>query len=149
MNNLPEIRDIHIPDGVSLFPLAYGWWVILLAVILLFVVIKLIMWSIKTSKKHYALKKLKQIETKNPVTSAIEISELLRRICTVKYRNASAFYGKEWIDFLNSKTSHPLSQNAAKLLMFAPFMKDNDKTYDYKTAEELKTFCQIWIGANL
>ena len=24
MNNLPEIRDIQIPDGVSFFPVAYG-----------------------------------------------------------------------------------------------------------------------------
>ena len=31
MNNLPEIRDIQIPDGVSFFPVAYGWWVVLAA----------------------------------------------------------------------------------------------------------------------
>ena len=27
--NLPELRDIHLPEGVSAFPPAYGWWVIL------------------------------------------------------------------------------------------------------------------------
>lgn len=28
MDNLPELRDIHVPDGVSAFPPAYGWWVV-------------------------------------------------------------------------------------------------------------------------
>ena len=34
-NNLPELRDIHLPDGVSAFPPAYGWWVILATIIAL------------------------------------------------------------------------------------------------------------------
>ena len=35
MDNLPNLRDIHIPDGVSAFPPAYGWWVMLLALLLM------------------------------------------------------------------------------------------------------------------
>ena len=32
-NNLPELRDIHLPDGVSAFPPAYGWWIMLLSIL--------------------------------------------------------------------------------------------------------------------
>ena len=39
-DNLPELRDIHLPDGVSAFPLAYGWWVIGLSIIGAIVLIK-------------------------------------------------------------------------------------------------------------
>ena len=40
MDNLPELRDIHLPsDGVSIFPLAYGWWgLLLLAIAMIFAV---------------------------------------------------------------------------------------------------------------
>ena len=38
MNNLPEIRDIQIPDGVSFFPVAYGWWVVLAAGVFAFMI---------------------------------------------------------------------------------------------------------------
>lgn len=35
MNNLPEIRDIQIPDGVSFFPVAYDGGLFWLPVFLL------------------------------------------------------------------------------------------------------------------
>lgn len=149
MNNLPEIHDVYIPDGVSVFPLAIGWWIILGSIICFLVLFKFILWSIKTSKKYYALNKLKKIETEAPVEAAIKISELLRRICNVKFKNASVLYGDEWITFLNEHTNQKLPKEAAKLLVYAPFMDKNDKLYSSKTASELKEFCKNWIGANL
>ena len=41
-DNLPELRDIHLPDGVSAFPPAYGWWVVLLAILSIVAAVKLI-----------------------------------------------------------------------------------------------------------
>lgn len=150
MNNLPEIRDIYIPDGVSFFPLAYGWWVIFVSIVLFFVILKFLFWGIRTSRKFYALKQLKQIDTKSPVAAAIEMSELLRRICAFKYKEASALYGEKWIDFLNEHTSHKISSSTADLLVSAPFMKQSeDNIQNVETAEKLKEFCKIWIGANL
>ncbi|MBO5038775.1 MAG: DUF4381 domain-containing protein [Alphaproteobacteria bacterium] len=149
MNNLPEIRDIYIPDGVSFFPIAYGWWVLLTGLFLLFFMIKLLLLGIKKSKKHYALKTLKNINANSPVTAAIEMSELLRRICTVKYKEAAALYGQEWIDFLNNHTEDKLSGDEANLLMYAPFMKEQNSPFNEMAAEKLKTFCKNWIGANL
>ena len=149
MNNLPEIHDIYIPDGVSVFPLAYGWWIVLLSIICLFILFKFISWSIRTSKKYYALNKLKKIEVESPVDAAIKISELLRRICNVKFKTASVLYGDEWINFLNDHTSQKLSEQSAKLLVYAPFMDKKDKLYNAQTASELKEFCKNWIGANL
>ena len=51
MNNLPEIRDIQIPDGVSFFPVAYGWWVVLAAGVFAFMIIKIILKKKKEEKK--------------------------------------------------------------------------------------------------
>lgn len=149
MNNLPEIRDIYVPDSVSFFPIAYGWWVLLISAVLLLFMIKLFLFGIRKSRKHYALNTLKNIKTSNSVTAAIEMSELLRRICTVKYKEAAALYGQDWIDFLNKHTENTLSGDEAKLLMYAPFMKESGNTFDETTAEKLKAFCKNWIGANL
>ena len=149
MDNLPEIRDIHIPEGVSLFPIAYGWWVILLGLIGAIILIKLIALAIRTSKRIYALKQLKNINTDKPVVAAIKFSELLRRIRHFKFKEASALYGDDWIKFLNNHTSHKIADDCAKLLIYAPFMNIDDKSYSPQTAEELKAFCKYWIGANL
>ena len=63
--NLPELRDIHLPDGVSLFPPAYGWWVILGSVLLLLALIELFLILRRKSKKRYALYLLQHIDRKS------------------------------------------------------------------------------------
>lgn len=149
MDNLPEFKDIHIPDGVSVFPLAYGWWVILSAIILLIVTIKFFLWAVKTSRKYYALKMLQKINTKKPIESAVKISELLRRICIYKYKNANVLYAQEWIDFLNSKAKVKINGKYAKLLEYAPYMDANNNTYTQDDAEAIKEFAKQWIGVNV
>ncbi len=148
MNNLPEIKDIHIPDTVSLFPLAYGWWVILFFIICLFFLIKIILFVIKTSKKYYALKELKNFDSLSEIDTVISISNLLRRICAIKYKEAASLYGKEWVIFLTNKDIS-LSKEAAELLIYAPFMDKNTKNFKSKYVNELKSFCKKWIGDNL
>ena len=148
MNNLPEIKDIHIPDAVSIFPLAYGWWVILVALLCLYFLIKAILFIIKTSKKYYALKELSNLDDLDNITAVIGVSNLLRRICSIKYENAKALYGKDWVEFLTSK-GKSLSKEASDLLIYAPFMDKNSKKYNSKHVEEIKNFCKEWIGDNL
>ena len=102
-----------------------------------------------SSIKYYALGKLKSIETSSPIDAGIQMSELLKRICNLKYKEASVLHGKEWLDFLNKHTSHKLSSNASNLLMYAPFINKNEKKYTNKDAILLKDFCRYWIGENL
>lgn len=148
MNNLPEIKDIHIPDTVSMFPLAYGWWVILVLIIGLFLFIQLVRFIIRTSKRYYALKELKNLDLLVGIDAVIGLSNLLRRICSIKYKNASSLYGKDWVNFLTSE-GRCLSADAANLLINAPFMNRKTKKYNQKTIDELKTFGRKWIGDNL
>jgi hypothetical protein len=149
MNNIPEIRDIQYPDGVSVFPLAYGWWVIIIGVILLFFAIIFINNIIKKSRKHYALKKIDVLNTSNVVESAIEMSNILRRICLLKYKEASTLFGDDWIKFLVQKSTTSIDEEVKNLLLYAPFINKNTTKFSEKDAQKLKLFCKNWIGANL
>ena len=119
------------------------------SMIALFLIIKLIIFGIKTSKKHYALKQLKNIDTNSAVEAVIEMSLLLRRICNAKFKQASALYGQDWLDFLTKHSKSTLSEKASKLLVFAPFMDKNSTQYSSLEAQEVKNFCKHWIGENL
>ncbi len=148
-NNLPELRDIHLPDGVSAFPPAYGWWVILggiLAVILLVYVISVLR---RKSKKLYALYLLQNIHCNNSIASAVEMSAILRRICVFKYKEAAVLTGGEWLDFLNSKSKRPLAGKAAELLLAAPYIRPETKGFERADVVRLRQFCREWIGENL
>lgn len=149
MNDLPEIKDLQIPDGVSVFPVAYGWWVVLSVLIAGLILFKIISHYLRVNKRRYALKEAENITIENPVSAAVLLSELLRRVCLLKYKEASAFSGEDWISFLNEHSSSPLGEKAAKLLSFAPFMNTDDMTYSTGDAENLKQFCLKWIGENL
>lgn len=94
MDNLPELRDIHLPsDGVSIFPLAYGWWGLLLLAIAMIFAVKIICWFRKNSKRIYALYLLKKNASENSASAAVKMSELLRRICISRYPEAVSYSG--------------------------------------------------------
>ncbi len=148
-NNLPELRDIHLPDGVSAFPPAYGWWIILAAIVAAALLAWLFMVWRRKSKKRYALFLLQSIDCSNSVASAAEMSVILRRICVFKYKKAAALSGRNWLDFLNAHTSLPLAGKAAELLLNAPYMPPQSTGFEHADVAELCRFCRRWIGENL
>lgn len=150
MDNLPQLRDIHLPeDGVSIFPLAYGWWGILIAVFLVYLAAIFFVWLRRASAKIYARHLLADANDDNPVRAATQMSEILRRICVRKYPDAVALSGKKWIEFLNSKSKLQIDDEAAKLLNDAPFAREGDVRYQKDKLYRLRQFCYVWIGENL
>ena len=150
MDNLPELRDIHLPDqGVSFFPLAYGWWMIFGAVIASVLLIWLILQTRKQSKKLYAKYLLNKYAKENNIKSAIIMSEILRRICLKKYPEAVAFSGQNWSDFLLSKSRKKLSEKSRLLLQTAPYIKETSDDFSAQDIIDLRKFCYDWVGENL
>ena len=148
-DNLPELRDIHVPNDLPDFPLGYGWLVIIIGCILCWSAYKFIRFAITKSKKRYALNLLKNIALNNVQKSASAMSEVLRRICVQKYPEALVLSGNDWIEFLNKKAKSKLDNATAKLLVDAPYMPSNSKSYNIETLQKLKVFCLKWIGENL
>ena len=134
-DNLPELRDIHIPQDLSSFPMGYGWWVIVLICILSWGAYKFIRLAIIKSKKRYALKLLNNNTSNNIKKSASAMSEVLRRICVYKYPEALVLSGNDWIEFLNKKAKSKLDNATAKLLVDAPYMPSNSKSYNIETLQ--------------
>lgn len=150
MDNLPELRDIHLPEyDISFWPLANGWWVLITTVIFLYVLVKTTMWLRRKSAKIYARRILNNLSMQNYIASAAKMSELLRRVCVRRYPEAVALKGGEWLDFLNAKTSHKLDEKTANLLKDAPFIQQDSKIYAVEDVQNLRKFCDIWLGENL
>jgi hypothetical protein len=147
MDNLPQLRDIHLPPETIFFPLGYGWLIVFAALILLYILYRLAKFLYQKSKKRYALMLLKRASADN-LDSVRQISEILRRICLYRYKNAAAYYGNDWILFLNNHAKKPLLDSAAQLLLYAPYMAQNKK-YPPEVYRALREFAKNWIGENL
>ena len=111
-DNLPQLRDIHLPPDVSWWPIAYGWWLIVALVVLGVCLFYLIKYLRKKSKKLYAMHLLKNIQNDSAVLAISSMSEILRRICIYKYPQAVSLTGEEWESFLLSKTKAVVSDKA-------------------------------------
>ncbi|WP_066246169.1 DUF4381 domain-containing protein [Beggiatoa leptomitoformis] len=153
MNPTPELalRDIHLPDPVSWFPPALGWWLLLIIVPLL---IGLVFWvwryrqRIQTSPQKNALTRLQQLEQQyqthqNTQQLVIELSRLLRRACLSYYnrQQVAGLTGEAWLQFLDKPlVNQPFSQGIGRALSEMPYQATANVD-----APALITLCREWL----
>ena len=147
MDKLPLLKDIHLPDPIWGFPMGYGIFMIMIMPVVIYFMYKLFKFIYAKSKKYYALNLLKKARQNN-VQSVIKISEILRRVCLYKYKDAVSLFGNEWIEFLNKHCKQQIKGQAAELLVYAPYIQKNMQ-YDQKIYKMIRKYVKHWIGENL
>jgi len=161
MNQLPtqptlNLRDIHLPDPISWWPIAPGWWMIIASVILVIAVVFIakniylkkqlnrdIKAELETIKQQYRL-------TKNKSSLAQSLSLLLRRASISYYpkTDIAGLIGNEWLAYLDN-TSNRSSANknfqseTGKILLSAPYLPEN-ANLDFD-AKKLIHLCEAWL----
>jgi hypothetical protein len=133
MNNnlLSQLKDIDGLDAISAWPLAIGWWIIIVLVlaIILAVVFYLVRQRMfKNSWKGSISRTLSEMQNalgnNNTQAIATELSEVLRIIAIKRFsRNECAgLAGKEWLQWLEKNDAASFDWVAhGKLLLEAPY----------------------------
>lgn len=125
------LRDIHLPEAVSAWPPAIGWW---LLAALLIAGIATLAWHIKRKPATPAapridwpalfraeLADIKQAYTEQPNQQrlAMQLHELLRKIVIKQYpelaSQVSGQTGRDWLNTLRQYISPELEQYAAAI----------------------------------
>lgn len=154
-----ELRDIHLPEAISWWPIAPGWWLVLGSIIVL--LIAAFIW-----RKLYLSKQLKRDiqaeftdikqqfeQTGNKLHLARELSVLLRRVSISLYPNdnIAGLTGEDWLQHLDAsyadaadKTS--FSSDIGKILITAPYLPA-DKELNFDT-DKLLSLCENWLLAS-
>jgi len=111
-NPLDQLKDIHLPEPVTFFPNAPGWW------LLVIVSLALVGYFIY---RHYRYKHLialikpatqevENLKKSTPSASSLaQLSALLKRISLVYFPKAqvASLKGKQWLKFLNQDSQDP------------------------------------------
>ncbi len=133
---LQQLKDIHLPGAVSMWPVAPGW-IILYLLSLSLILYGVYAWQQKRKKRRailyaqqqlHSLRELMQHNTEN-INIAAELSTLIRRTALYYFqRNAIAgLTGKSWLEFLNQSGNTTLfTDKAGQLLLEAPYRKQNN-----------------------
>jgi len=116
---LSQLRDIHLPDPVSFWPPAPGWWILLLCLLigLAFLCRHTLAAMIRRRRLESVLRELDQAysvfteqsafdKTRNQAGLAFlaAVNTLLKRVAQVMYpdSNCSSLTGRDWLHFLDA-----------------------------------------------
>lgn len=147
MNPLEQLRDIHMPEPVSAWPPAYGWWLLfgLSLVVIALVCIWLRKRYVRKTAQRLALQRLKSIdETQDDWPS--QLNQLIKRVCLSYFpaTQVANLYGNDWIHFLTSQL--PEKKRAA---FKSQYIKLSESLYGADNSklvfEEMRQQCQRWI----
>jgi hypothetical protein len=130
VEELAQLKDIHLPEAISWWPLAPGWYGLMLLIVclvisLVYMAHKRAMYS-RPKKQALALlatyKQAYERDCNAQLTSA-RISELLKRVALVYYPRAevAGLQGMSWVDFLNTTSKKLDFKPIANMLLESPF----------------------------
>ena len=152
------LRDIHLPDAISWWPPAPGWWILLGMLVVSAVTVYLLRaFYLSRRVKRSALDELDSIrrqyeQTRNHQQLAEQLSILMRR-ASISFHprsEAAGLTGKNWLDYLDSTSKKPgFNQEAGQLLISAPYLPA-DRTASKEmaaNAEALVNLCENWLRA--
>jgi len=161
-----NLRDIHLPEPVSWWPIAPGWWMIIASLLIIFIVIffaRKIYQSRQLKRDiHAELETIKQqfLQTQNKSQLAKALSILLRRANITYYprkhfngEKVAGLTGEDWLNWLDKTHVKPNSALTSKSIKFqsdigrvlitAPYMADDEKLgYEAQTLIQL---CESWL----
>ena len=105
--DLSQLKDIHLPEAIHDWPIAFGWWILLVLIVLGITtgIYLLQRYKAKNANKKAALKVLEhqfnQYKTdKNAQSFLLATNQTLKRYCLKAYPNAVSLSGTSWTDFL-------------------------------------------------
>ena len=125
------LRDLHLPDPVGWWPLAPGWWFVLLlaATALGYLAWRAYLQWRRNAARRFALRELARYEAeylkhRNPVTLGKQLSELLRRgmLAYAPRGEVAGLTGETWLQWLDSGMPLPyFHTEGGKSLLELPY----------------------------
>lgn len=148
------LRDIHLPEPISWWPPAPGWWILLFISLLLCFAVWLI-YRRRQKRRHqrFSMQSLAEIRSvfakeQNNAKLLRELSVLMRRSCITFYpRELSAgLTGEQWLGFLDATSvNKEFSNGIGKVLASAPYLPE--QTQISIDSHALLNLCESWLRA--
>lgn len=146
-NPLEQLRDIQLPEPVSWWPLAAGWWV--LVAVGLVALVAGGYWVVRRHQRRYyrrlAQRELDAIFTQSDdATLQLErCSELLKRVALSAYgQPAASLSGERWVTFLTQRApSLEMNSDVRKLLV----NRYQPNPEYLRALPALQNYCQQWF----
>lgn len=130
---LASLKDIHLPNAISWWPLAPAWWYLFASLLFTVLAVAYFRYQQRRTVRYIALKELHQLQTNQQHDStyalAAQISVLLHRVVRQQQGiKSSTLSGDKWRELL-TQGKHGLNQEYADLLVNAPYAPKDHTTH--------------------
>jgi len=142
-----QLRDVHLPEPISWWPLAYGWW--LLMVLCLLAIAASVVLLIKTKRRNRyrkdALLELKKCyslwqKNQNTVLYLQSVNAVLKR--SIQHSDGASYMlrlsGADWVTGLNKLVVKPLSEHTQEALSVHCYQESPETDVDDVQANALE-----------
>jgi hypothetical protein len=145
VSNLLPLNDLHLPEPPGFWPLAWGWWSLLLTIVLsIFFVYLLWKWR----KKRLAPKRaaIALLTLEKQTISPSGAMEIVRQAALSYYprQKVAHLSGTKWLDFLDSQVNGALFKTSEREWLQALY----EKQPEVDTAPLIEQ-CQEWLSLAL
>lgn len=130
---LAQLKDIQIPQSIGVWPLAGGWWILI--IIASVMSLCLFWWVWQRYRRNRAKKralvllnqfKRSQTYRNDAAATASYLSALLRRVAIAYYprHEVAGLSGNQWLEFLDKHAKKPLFAPIRELLITLPYQRE-------------------------
>lgn len=147
------LRDIHLPEPVSWWPPAPGWWLLLIAGFIIIAGL-LVYRYVRNSRllKRTVVAELNTVRERyyqnhDPVELVKSLSTLMRRASISFYprSTAASLTGKDWLKYLDSTSQRKdFEHGSGRILATAPYLPANSRID--MDLEDLLSLCENWLS---
>ena len=130
------LRDLHLPEPVSWWPPAIGWWILLLLALVGLTLLLVRAWRKyqANAPRRYALRELQALEAeylaqRDPVRLGKQVSQLLRRamLAYAPRADVAGLTGDSWLAWLDEGLPVPyFHTDGGKSLLQLPYRNPDD-----------------------
>lgn len=143
------LRELHLPEAVGWWPLAYGWWILIAAAVAYLAWLALRAWRRWRANRprRIALKQLAGVQAAyrggvDAVALAKQLSELLRRamLAYAPRDEVAGLTGQRWLEWLDQgMQGNPFTAGPGQIIGSLPYLKNDDRTADANVAALIET----------
>ena len=141
--SLDKLHDIVVPEAVAWWPLAPGWYVLLLALIIA------VSWTgirltQQWNKNRFRREALNELETISPT----DLPSLVKRVCLCigQREQVASLSGEDWLHFLDqSGSTTDFTQGPGKILLTLSYSPDASIDLNSPEFSDLKSSVRTWI----
>lgn len=149
---LDQLADIHLPNGVSWWPLAPGWWILL--GFLVIAIIGFFIWRQRKQQNYYRVVAQQELaaiythyqQSQDAANYLHALSVLLRRTALTAYPHSfnASIKGNDWLNWLDAvcpSLNEKFSSDLGQSLLSSAYQKNPQID-----AASLQQLCADWVS---